>query len=399
MAYIRTFFLAFSLSLVLACAINWLVDPYGMYWSPHIEGLNAQKPAAPDRVRVTKAYRAPEATPEILIAGNSRVEMGLSPMHPVFGGRSVYNLGLPGAGVAMQLDYALNALRLGGNVERVIVSIDFLDFLYRPDYLQSWSLSGAQPGYMPRLSGFSDDWRGQWFRLKEKAALVFSLDSLAASVTTLASQSRRTNSITRRGQNTAGSYSEIIAAEGIDALFVQKLDELTERLQGKQFAFDGGHSPSPAIAAFTAFLDEMASRGIRVDVFINPYHYSYVMLLDDLGLSELFLDWKRFIAERVAAHVHERRQVSLWDFSGFGPEVREALPEEGSGTAMTWFWEPAHYRETLGDRVLDSLRGQTGSAFGVRLTLANVDDVVAGNRRDIAAAREDWRRLKRRLNL
>ncbi|TCO74296.1 hypothetical protein [Chromatocurvus halotolerans] len=398
MHYIRAFFLTFLAVLAAACAVNWFVDPYGMYWSPVIDGVNAEKPASVSRVRVIKAYRAPQVSPEILLVGNSRVEMGLSPLHPAFTGKSVYNLGLPGASVAMQLDYALNTVRQAGTVNRVIIGVDFLDFLYSPASLENWDHTGSQPGYTERLAAFTPGWQARWFRLQEKAALVFSLDSLFASVESLFSQDGLNNSISPRGQNAAGTYQAIIATEGIKPLFVQKIRELEARLGGKTHVLrKDADALSPAFSALAEFLDAMHERDIKVDLFINPYHFSYVMLLDNLGLADLFLEWKALLVDQNNdAH---KEPVPLWDFSGFGQEVMEPLPRQEVGQAMTWFWEPAHYREQLGDKVIERIMAGDSDGFGVRMTEDGVSLLLKKNSRELEVAANDWANLKKRLKL
>ena len=54
----RRFLLWLAISFALVCAaaagLNYLVDPYGLFGTPRIQGFNAIKPAAAERVRVTK---------------------------------------------------------------------------------------------------------------------------------------------------------------------------------------------------------------------------------------------------------------------------------------------------------------------------------------------------------
>lgn len=396
MLYIRVFFLTTLALLALACAVNWFVDPYGMYWSPRIVGVNAVKPASPNRVRVTKAYRAPLVNPEVLLVGNSRIEMGVSPEHPAFGGQSVYNLGLPGAGVAMQLDYALNTIRLSGAVTRVILSVDFVDFLYSSQSLERWQQSGTQPQYLQRLAAFMPEWRSRGFRMQEKAALVFSLDSLFASVGSLSRQNGLSSSIGPRGQNSGAVYQAIIANEGIKPLFVQKIQELESRLDGKAFVLRrDANTLSPAFDALRTFLTAMQDRGIKVDVFINPYHFSYVMLLNDMGLSQLFLEWKELLVKQIDDGRTD--PVQLWDFSGFGQEVMEPLPSKDIGESMAWFWEPAHYREQLGDKVIDKIMATTEVELGIRLGRLNIETVNAKARKDIDDSGYQWAKFQERL--
>lgn len=398
MRYMITFFLTFLTVVTAISAMNWFVDPYGMYWSPAVEGINMKKPASGSRVRITKAYRAPRVGPEVLLVGNSRVEMGLSPVHSAFIKKSVYNMGLPGASFAMQLDYALNTVKESETVTHVLLGLDFVDFLYDLTFLDNWHPGESQASYERRLAALTFGWQSYQFRLKEKAALVFSLDSLFASVQTMTSQGGLHNSIGPRGQNTAESYKAIIATEGIKPLFVQKLHELELRLASRQFVLaNNTDSLSPSFAALTEFLDLMHARGIKVDLFINPYHFSYVMLLDDFDLLDMFHEWKALLVERVKAESTE--SLRLWDFSAFNSEVLEPLPRKEKGQEMAWFWEPAHYREQLGNKLIDRIMSSNDTGFGERLTEQNLRENIEENRRNVDAALPKWLALKRRLDL
>ena len=232
MKYITTYF-ATLFTLISAIVIfNWFIDPFGMYWSSQVSGLNVVKPEAEKRSRITKAYRAPHVQPQILIVGNSRVEMGISPQHRQFKNKRVYNQGMPGAGLAMQINYALSVIKQNRSLEQIVLSVDYLDFLI--DVERSHHVNDSTSStlsYQHRLEGYDSDKTKLWLQTKEKVGLVFSIDALKASLTTLSQQSSQVSSITKLGFNTAGSYIPMIKNEGIIPLFKQKLNWLDQRLK------------------------------------------------------------------------------------------------------------------------------------------------------------------------
>ena len=59
--------------------LNYLVDPYGMFDTDRVNGLNVSKPAANTHVRLAKPYQVTGFAPRAIIGGNSRPEMGLNP--------------------------------------------------------------------------------------------------------------------------------------------------------------------------------------------------------------------------------------------------------------------------------------------------------------------------------
>lgn len=397
MTYLKRFFLCTSLIVGAICTTNWFVDPFGMYWSPVVSGLNATKPASGDRVRVTKAYRAPAVAPDILIVGNSRAEMALFPAHQSFEQASVYNQAMPGAGVRLQTDYALNTLHASPELRKIIMSVDYLDFLVREDRLATAVLE-EEPDHLLRLPFYTPGWEGRMARLRENSALLFSLDGLMASANTIARQGAYVNSIDADGFNEPAGYIDILRNEGINALFVQKLLELDGNMRGRNLVTTdvttGDRSPQHDLLA--NFLAAVANRGVQVQLFISPYHLSYLHLLDDLGMTEDFLAWKRNLLDIVAGSDGD---VELWDFSGPSDFIQEPVPV-GSRQAMQWYWEPAHYRRELGDFILEALAtGGSQSGFGVRLDQPGAEMVADAHRALLNNTRSDWQTLQQELGI
>ena len=265
MVYLNRFFICTFVVIAIVCAVNWFIDPYGMYWSPVIVGINSTKPASGDRVRVIKAYRAPEFAPQVLIVGNSRAEMALHPEHPSFDSARVYNQAMPGAGIRLQTDYARNTIDTTPSLKRVIMSVDYLDFLVRHARFSEPHIEDAAPDYLLRLPLYTPGWSGRAMRLREKSALLFSLDGLLDSVRTVFQQSAAVNSIDPTGFNDPASYVNILRHEGINALFVQKLEGLDGNMRGRDLmtidSDTGQRSPQYGILA--DFLADLSEQDIQ----------------------------------------------------------------------------------------------------------------------------------------
>ncbi|MFV0278429.1 MAG: hypothetical protein ACK5HY_14770 [Parahaliea sp.] len=398
MAYLTRLSLVTLLIIATLCGANWFVDPFGMYWSPVVAGLNQIKPASGDRVRVTKAYRASETRPEALIVGNSRAEMALYPGHPSFKGARVYNQAMPGAGIALQTNYARNTLSASPELAHIIMSVDYLDFLVPRAQFSALPRDEQLPDYLFRLPLFTPDWSGSLARAREKTALLFSLDGLLASLRTVIQQGVDANSIDRWGFNDPRGYIEILQREGITTLFVQKLQELDRNMRSRDLVTinPANGEGSADYAALEDFLAEMSGRGIRVQLFISPYHISYLHLLDDLGMTGDFLAWKRKLVQTVE---RVSPAIELWDFSGPSSYIHEPVPAD-SRQAMQWYWEPAHYRRVLGDKILDTLAsGTVREGFGIRLTSADIDGVTQASRQQVVESRDAWLALQRSLGI
>jgi len=221
---VATFLVVFLLGSV----FNYFVDPYRLFGTPTIAGLNELKPAASERVRVIKPYMATRVGPKAVIGGNSRPEIGLNPRSACWGkmDQPVFNMGIPGASVFMQTRYLQQAVE-SGRSQRALLGVDFLDFLVDASKLTAkidWRVLGRN--FDGRLDRASESGLITPFRIQEAEDVLsglFSLVALGDSVTTIASQRDR-YSATRRedGFNPGLDYSPIIHNEGQSVLFTQK---------------------------------------------------------------------------------------------------------------------------------------------------------------------------------
>lgn len=366
----------------LCAGMNVLIDPYALFGSPRIAGLNDLKPSLPERVRTSKPYMATRVEPRTVVGGNSRPEMGLNPQSPCWGDnhQPVFNASVPGMSVLMQTTHVQHAVE-AGNASNVFLGLDFLDFLIDPDRT-------APARDRPRMSGAFDGHKGgeggrglfSWSlsrqALKDHFDALFSLVTLADSINTLAAQ-RDPNASTRteHGFNPALDYRPIIRAEGQAVLFAQKNMELRQRLEKTELRLvDPDSGIAPAFEALEAHLTWAAERDVRVTLFINPYHSDYLYLIRTTGQWPLFEAWQHQLA-RLA----DDNDVPLWDFNAVNAYTTEQ-PQAGTRTPeLKWFWEPAHYRKELGDIMLasmlerDCVPDPPASGFSTRVDAASLE--------------------------
>jgi len=128
--FIQAFTATFLLACFLGAGFNYLVDPYSLFGTRRLPGFNELKPTASERVRVTKPYMAARVKPKVVIGGNSRPEIGLNPQSVCWddADQPVFNSGIPGADVFMQVRYVQHAVE-SGKARRILFGVDFLDFL------------------------------------------------------------------------------------------------------------------------------------------------------------------------------------------------------------------------------------------------------------------------------
>jgi len=287
-----------------------------------IDGLNKIKPEAANRVRTFKRYRPIYVKPELLLVGNSRIEMGLNPAHPDFiPYGKVYNLGTPGISMKEQLYLAQRVVE-SSNVKAMIISLDFADFLTHPSY---------QPQKREYYSQSAND----------KFAALLSLDALVASFNTVINQNEFRSNRLENGFNPAKDYIPIIRNEGQNVLFEQKINSLHQMFNGRRWSMEKSYQNYDSdLMTLVHTLTSWQSMKVKVFAFINPYHQKYYDTIEESQLMEDFNDWRTALKNELS------RIVSYCDFTELGLSKSNVRLNEKE---LKYFWEPAHYKKELGD--------------------------------------------------
>ena len=359
-AYIKYSACCFIVILLTVAAINYVVDPYGMFGTKDIKGLNIIKPNAGDRGRIVKLHQIERYKPDILIAGNSRPEMGLDPTSGCWGqgGDSIYNMSIPGIGVYMLTRYLQHVLATQ-DIKHIYVGVDFIDFLVTDDAPVNYGQwPAAAMDFESRLIVDKDGRQNRyytWVKYVDMLKALFSLQGLKDSVETVLVQNE-INSGNRRmdGFNPARDYLDIIASEGQEVLFVQKNKVIIKQLSNsKANIFQDARKWSVHFESIKRLLFLAKSLNIKVTLFINPYHAEYLAAINLMGKWEMLEMWKRELVNIS----HNIQGVTLWDFNAFNLTTTERISEvnKGNKKALSWFWEPAHYKKELGEVMLSEM--------------------------------------------
>ena len=383
------------LVLLLAAAFNYLADPYRRYFGADAP-LAGHRPQAQTQVPLVKIQGIRRLQPRTLLLGNSRTEIGFDPLSPAFAGlpQPVYNAGMPGRGVHECLRVLQQAL-LDAPVEELWLGVDFFDFLTN-NTLPSDSWQQLLPvEFAAELSvdaaGRPLPWPARWAHLVEShTRSLLSLTAMTDSLATAAVSGRAyADDIDANGFNPLHSYVPYVTRSGYAELFNKKANGMASRLhQGPRRIVREDGSASVIQGALLALLNTAQQRGVRVTVFIHPYHVQMSALFQDAGLWPVYEDWKRSMlatAEPLAAG-------GVWDFSGTHTLTTPAVPQPGDLTPVQHYWELGHYKASLGDWAVARALGQplpmAAQDFGVRLNVANIDAVLSQQR----AALQSYRR-------
>ncbi len=326
-----------------------VADPYRVFGTPDIAGINETKPRIYQQGKMAETHMIARATPRTLLLGNSRMQVGFDPNSDAFPDamKPVFN----GAFAGAQLDHAVTMLRSAlakGGVETVILGLDFPDFLY----------AGKVSAHRP------DEAAASW---RDIIPATMTISALEDSVATLLGQDR-TNGVTMRadGFDPLHENNLYVSRVGYAGLFAQKLAPIRRGLVPAQHIDFADTRDNQAFADLKEIIELTSSHHLHLVMVIHPYHAQFLDVMHDVGLDPSFAAWKEAVTRTIALS-GTATETELYDFSGYSSYANEAVPTASNGT-MRWYWEPGHYKPALGDVMLaQMLRHQSG--FGVELPI------------------------------
>jgi hypothetical protein len=113
---------------ILLAAFVLAVDPYYVFGSPSLPGINMVRPYYELHVIAAKPYQVERIKPAAVSLGSSRVEVGLDPRHAGWADRNVFNFGLPSATSYEVMLAFLHARAVGQPLKQAVVGLDFFGF-------------------------------------------------------------------------------------------------------------------------------------------------------------------------------------------------------------------------------------------------------------------------------
>src|SRR5262245_58485394 len=113
---------------LLLAAFVVAVDPYYMFGSPSLPGVNAVRPYYEPHLLVAKPYQVWSRRPSAVALGSSRVEVGIDPRHDGWTSSNVFNFALPSNNSYATMLTFLFAQRVGSPLKQAVVGLDFFAF-------------------------------------------------------------------------------------------------------------------------------------------------------------------------------------------------------------------------------------------------------------------------------
>jgi hypothetical protein len=230
---------------MLAIALTVFADPYYLFGTPRIAGVNALKPRVYQQASLAKTTQMERTRPRTLLLGNSRIEIGFDPdsaawpsaAQPVFNAAEAATSPLTAARRLEDAD-AIVPPKL------VIAGVDFPDFFQAPsDPSFILPLLPAEQRLLVDRNGRpnADRWWQSW---RDRFAATLTVDALFDSVATLLDQDAENGTtMTPHGFNPLREYRVAAQRVGYYGLFEQKFGGLCRAIPPRAEARFLRHQP------------------------------------------------------------------------------------------------------------------------------------------------------------
>ena len=340
--------------------LNLLVDPYGIYHL--LPWASATKYKSPLGTPIAKAESLRRPGWDVILLGNSPVDVALAPTIPAWDNLHVFNAGLPGASMSQLLQVTRLALQ-NPDLKQIILCIDMSDFASAHTPPTDYSQSLLNP-HLNHFKYYLSNLLGPSATKQSLQSLLNLLHHQIADHTPDGLATRGTPRLSRaQWQSYATSLLADLSKLQLDPNSFTNLDDL---------------------------LNLTAARHVRVTIVILPTHVLWLECLKAANQWPLFENWNRQLVQRVDSHTQKfpDHPVPIITFQQFIRFTQEPLPPPGQPSQMIWWRDPVHLTVDLGnlvtDRVTNHFSHKYADApdFSLHLTPANIDDYLKQLKKD-----------------
>lgn len=374
-------FLGILVSLLAASSFNWIINPYDLFVSPEISGLNTYKIEIERYTRLSKIYQMDRIKPDVIFLGSSR-GLVVPDEYLSNNGMLPFNLSLASASTYELLRVLQHAQAIKP-LKRVILALD-----------ESFS-DNVQPNFSEKRLAVNPDGsvnRTRWImKWKDNFSSLLSLSALRSSFRTIRKQKDNPDT-TDLSQYKA---KRVLQAGGHRQMFRTMEASIFANFNGLENVCERSLSMTAGMAVsakhaeiFQQIVEFSYMNNIELFVYLPPVHARYYEAKCIVGQWSEMEMMKRSIVDIVTKIAKKYHAVPLkvWDFSGYNVITTENVPRGGDKSGkMNWYWEGSHYtRETsklIFDKILSDKEG-TYEDFGVKINTENIEEHLANIRRN-----------------
>lgn len=349
-SYNLLFLVAVSVPTLSIGLFNVAIDPYGVFNSREIVGINQAKPEKLKNMRLFKAVDITRIKPVTVFIGSSRTEYGLEPKHSaLIDSQPAYNLGLGAATPYEMFHYLQHAIANQPKIQLVVIGLD--EFMFN-----ALSVEGT---------GFSKT------RLEKKHLTIQDLINTTFSFTALTA-SRKTLEYSQKYP-----YYKSYSPEGrLNLRPIDRNGGATEYRFANNISVYFRVYPEYKISQrYLSYLAKIINlcqeKKIETKVFISPSHAARWEIIHAARHWQTYEQLKRELV----------KLTPIWDFSGYNSITTETISNN-----MKNYIDDSHYRKEIGDLVLNRLLSyqeeKVPDDFGILLTVNNIETHLAKIRAD-----------------
>lgn len=342
--------LIFSVSLLLSLTMvfNYIIDPYSVFNTMQIDGINKIKNNTMSS-QITKFYTAKRSDAKVLLIGTSRTEH----INPEFLQRytndKIYNLGLPGSGVDVQkknIEYFIEKR----NISMIIIGLDF--FSFNPKNIDQEAES--------RSSRYQDDY------LSDYLDSLLSIKTLKKSIKTLKDNIKNEHlgiDYTNGWRNYENDYNLIkkYGNSHIERKVVEQIKDYSSKIYNFNYPpFKEPSSISKPLNELKEIVQLCKENNVKLYMFISPLYSEITDLIYKRGYNETYTYWKKELS----------KYENIYDFSGYNSIT----------TNLSNYVDGSHYQTKLAPlmfaKIFNDMSVDVPLDFGIVLNSKNIDAIL-----------------------
>lgn len=340
--------------LFMVALVNYLIDPYAVWGSKKVAGINMGylKIMDIERWAMPMHFTILPEQPEVVFLGDSQVRWGMDlKTYEDETGKSVYNFGIPSMTGYEQIEYVKHILSVDKNLKELVLCLDYSMYVNR-DKGEKY------------LEGFDEKQIGLvWPTGENVARALFSWDAVKDSINTIKLNYRNKWQVPFTSP-TGGLSDDVILLNYHRDL--RTFDNTVNRLQREEKNV-GDSLNEESFKRLKDIVKMCDERDVKLTLLIMPLHARQIEMY--AGHWPLYEEWMRRLV----------LIAPVWTFIDYNA-ITMSDSDVGPITLKTneFFWDAVHPKHKLGDiiqRVL--LRKETEwQDIGLLVNKSNVEDYI-----------------------
>ncbi|MDX4059290.1 hypothetical protein Q6A89_02045 [Aliarcobacter skirrowii] len=322
--------------------INYFINPYGLYNSKELKLSEIRNF---NKMNLVKISKVENLKPTSIILGTSRAEFAYNPEHDFFMKPS-FNFATAGSSLyenRRNLEWAI----LQGNLKQVLLVADYRMFI---------SLK------MKQINDFDD-----YFSRLYKYTFLLNLDTLNDSFEKIINK-QYINSYLDNGQRNERFYEKNITERGGTLSVIER--QYVDAFSGYNKEYKYNDNGLNSFYDFIEIVELCYKNNIELTIVFGSNHVELWESLDNTLGFDNWLNWKKDVVlamEKIAQRL-KQKPFEIVDFSIYNEYTKEVKTNN-----MKFHWELVHYKQRLGDKILDFLNNKSLENIGVKLNANNID--------------------------